>query len=737
MTNDYSSELTGTLTDIIYYNEENGYAVLEISSPDEEGCVTATGVIPFCTVGEKLTLFGSWVNHQVYGRQFSFGLTQRVMPQTSSEIYTFLASGVVKGIRSATASKIVSKFGKQSLEIIENDPDRLTEIAGITGKKALKISSEFKKQMALRRLIEFLAANDVEQGYAMRIYSAYAEKSLEALKSNPYIVCMPHIGAPFMTADKLATALGFSSESSERVSAAVSYTLRDAADSGHTYLPKAELCRKASRLLGSGVGSPEAFIEELSLRGELHREEKSGEIRVYLRSLYNDELFASEKLREFSLRPAPKVQNISAIISEIEERLDMSYAPMQRKALMLAAENMLLCLTGGPGTGKTTVVRALIELFRRMGLKISIAAPTGRAAKRMEELTDFEASTVHRLLEATYSEDGSSLLFKRNETNRLSCDVLILDESSMLDISLMKSVLAALPSKCRLILVGDADQLPSVGPGTVFRDLIECGLCPTVRLKEIFRQAEGSRIITNAHKINEGEHPDILLNKGDFYFMRRNDPEEITRLISDLCSRRLPDNMGISPDEIQVLTPQRKGPNGVYALNKALQEVLNPHSRKKNEKHFGDYVFREGDRVMQIRNNYDLLWETADGRYSGSGIYNGDIGYIIEINKSEETLVIDYDGRRAEYLFDQLSEIEHAWAMTVHKSQGSEYRACILCITNGAPALMHRGVLYTGVTRARELLIIVGNEQAVHSMIDKKNGGVRYSGLKERLAVSC
>jgi exodeoxyribonuclease V alpha subunit len=454
----------------------------------------------------------------------------------------------------------------------------------------------------------------------------------------------------------------------------------------------------------------------------------------YLANLYAAETYTAERLLRMSEAYVRAPADFSGIIESVEREQGIRYAPMQRKTLEIAANHRVMVLTGGPGTGKTTVIRALIAMFEHMGLIVRLSAPTGRAAKRMSELAGQEAQTIHRMLEAGYAPESTDLVFKRNEETPLKCDVMIVDESSMIDITLMKALLCALPADCRLIMVGDADQLPPVGPGNVFMDIIRSHTIPVVRLTEIFRQTADSRIIRYAHAINDGEHPNLSENKGDFFFMRRTNQEAARDLIVQLCAERLPKNMGISSDEIQVLTPTRKGAAGVYSLNQALQAALNPQINGMPEKQYGNNVFRVGDRVMQIRNNYDIIWVSADDSVSGTGVFNGDIGYVKSIDAANELLVVDYDGHLATYSFDMLSEIEHAWALTVHNSQGSEYRAVILCLTGTPQQLVYRSLLYTAVTRARELLIAVGDESVARQMIDNHKQVRRYSGLRARLA---
>ncbi len=725
-------EIFGTVDEIIYTNEENGYTVLRLETDSGES-ITVTGCLPFSAPGEQIEAGGSWVRHPSHGQQFKAEYALRHMPKGADAVYEYLASRVIKGIGPATASVIVSEFGERALDIIEREPQKLAGLRGISMKKALEMSENLKRQMGLRRLMEFLGSHGLRPQYAMRLYRAYGNDALGIINDNPYIMCMQHIGAEFAEADALALDLGLDGDSAERVAAAIVFELQHNSGNGHVFIPREKLIMATAQLIDLEEELIEEGLDILMDSGEIVCESIAGCQGCYLSSLYEAETYTADKLRRMCSASVGS-ENIEGIVEKIENEQGIRYAPMQRKTLEIASKNRVTLITGGPGTGKTTTVRAIIAMFEKLDMKVLLAAPTGRAAKRMSELTGHEAATIHRLLEAGYGEDSFDLVFKKDEDEPLKCDALIVDECSMIDIVLMRCLLAALPEECRLVLVGDADQLPSVGPGNVFSDIIRSGIIPVVRLTEIFRQTADSRIVRNAHMINAGEHPVLNENKGDFFFMRRANTEAAAELISQLCSIRLPDNMGISPDEIQVLTPTRKGRVGVANLNFLLQNALNPAADTKKEKKFGDFVFREGDRVMQIRNNYDIIWVASSGLASGTGIFNGDVGYILSIDYNKEMLIVDFDGRLASYGFDMLGELEHAWAMTVHKSQGSEYRAVVLCLCEGPQQLLHRGVLYTAVTRARELLILVGDDRVVNQMIDNHKQTRRYSGLRARLA---
>ncbi|MEG1633456.1 MAG: ATP-dependent RecD-like DNA helicase [Oscillospiraceae bacterium] len=725
-------EITGRISSIIYSNEENGYTVLRLDTGGG-GLVTVTGVLPAAAAGETLRAQGVWTRHPTHGEQFKAEFAERSLPKTAEAIYEYLAGGAVRGVGPATAALIVDRFGEQSLDVIENHPERLGDIKGVSPKKAAEMSSSFRRQAGLRRLMEFLCAHELRPILALRLYRCYGDASLELINENPYILSQPHIGAAFAEADVLALELGMEDDSAPRVCAAAIFELYHNANNGHCFIPADKLIAATAQLINVTPEAVEEALTVLTDEGTVVRESIAKCDACYLAAYREAEDYTARRLRELAAQPCEAPRDISALIDRIEIQNGMTYAPLQRETIALAAQSPVLVMTGGPGTGKTTTVRAILALCDELKLRTLLAAPTGRAAKRMTELAGREASTIHRLLGAAFSPDGEDVVFTKDESDPLDCDALILDECSMVDITLMRATLAALPEHCRLIMVGDSDQLPSVGPGNVFSDIIRSEAATVVRLTEIFRQSEGSRIVRYAHMINAGEHPKLGENSGDFFFLRRPTPERTAETVVELCSRRLPQGMGIPAPEIQVLTPTRKGDCGTYALNRRLQEALNPPMKGKNEKFFGEVVFREGDRVMQIRNNYDIMWETISDERKGSGIYNGDIGYILAINNPEETLTIDFDGRLATYAFDLLLELEHAWAMTVHKSQGSEYRAVVLALAGGAPQLLHRGLLYTAVTRARDLLVATGDGEIANRMIDNHRQSRRYSGLRARL----
>lgn len=747
-------EIAGTVKAVLFQNEENGYTVVKLETTDGE-TMTVVGCIPFASPGEQIIVSGGFEKHSVHGQQFKAEWAQRSMPVGVDAIYEYLSSRAIKGVGPATATLLLSEFGAKTLEVIENEPERLAAVRGIGARKAAEISETFKKQIALRRLLEFLSNYAVRPVIAIRLYRLYGGEAMALLHENPYIIAGERIAATFAEADNLALNMGFEGDSAERVAAATLFELRHNSKNGHCFIPTDKLIAATSELIEVPAEAVEEALEVLCDSGELVQSSIADREACYLSSLYEAESESAERLKAMCLGKLKLKKDVSALISEIEDEMNVKYAELQLHSLRIAAENRVMVLTGGPGTGKTTTVRAIVSLFDKLGLKTLLTAPTGRAAKRMSELTGQEASTVHRLLEAGFSEEGDELVFRRDEEEPLQCDAVVLDECSMIDICLFCALLRAMPEGCRLVMVGDADQLPSVGPGHVFNDIIRSNVVPTVRLTEIFRQTAASQIVANAHKINRGEYPELRSNSADsdFFFLRRPSPTQAVETVCQLCSERLPKKMGIPTADIQVLSPTRRGEAGTVYLNTVLQRQLNPPSARKKEKKYGEIVFREGDRVMQIRNNYDIIWTKphsvsfepmedgtvlpditlGDKPPHGTGIYNGDIGIIAAIDTENEYLTVLFDDRVAAYGFDMLSELEHAFAMTVHKSQGSEYRAVVLLALDGPAQLMNRSILYTAVTRARELLIVVGKDDTFVSMIDNHKTTRRYSGLRARL----
>ena len=726
-------QIQGRIISVVFFDEDDGYTVLRMEL-DDGSQATVVGCIPLAASGESMTAWGTWTRHAAHGEQFKAEYVERVMPTGSEAIYDYLASRVIKGIGPATAALIVSAFGDDSLNVLRDQPEKLATLRGISLSKAREISETFRRQTNMRTLMEYLSSANIGPIFALRLYRSFGEDALDVVQDNPYILTSVQIGATFADADALALSHGMESDAPARIAAALIFQLRHNSDNGHCFLPVDKLIASVVQLIGVDRDRAQEGLDLLLENGDVVVEPVSNVTACYLSHLYEAEIQVSERLRDMAsyTYPATRV-DIGLVIEKIEKEQDITFAEQQRRTLTAAAYRQLVVITGGPGTGKTTSVRAVLSLYDAMGLETMLAAPTGQAAKRMTELTGRPASTIHRLLEAAFSPETDSVQFRKNEREKLKCGALILDECSMIDISLMQAVLAALGSDCRLVMVGDVDQLPSVGPGCVFRDIIRSGIADTIRLTQIFRQKEDSRIVTAAHEVNRGKMPDLRLNQGGFYFMSRPGAETAADTVVSLCAERLPRNMKIPVSQIQVLSPTRKGPAGTAELNRRLQEVLNPPVEGKHEFTSGKRIFREGDRVVQIRNDYDIMWKT-DALEAGYGIFNGDIGHIVSIDPAAESMTIDFDGRQADYLFEQAAELEHAWAMTVHKSQGSEYRAVVLALAQVPAMLQYRGVLYTAITRASELLVAVGDSSVVQTMTENARRSKRYSGLWLRLS---
>ena len=724
--------LQGAVSAVVYQNYENGYAVLRLNLGGGQ-TVTVVGTIPLPAVGEKLMVTGKWSNHPSYGRQFEAEFLERLMPQTAMEILNYLSSRVIKGIGPRMAARIVERFGAETLAVMEREPERLAEVAGISLEKARSIGEEFRLQVGMRQIMEFFALHHLPAELAVRTYKRYGDSTMELLYDDPYLLMDEELEAEFGAVDQFAIALGVAGDDPRRVEAGVLFELNYNLTGGHSFLPEDKLIAATARLLTVEEDTVKQAVGRLLEVDRLNREQLAGITVIYLPQLYEAETESTRRLLEFAGNTFPEPKNLDKLIRSVAKDSGIDYSSQQLEAIREAATRGLLLITGGPGTGKTTILNGILELLGRMQLRCLLAAPTGRAAKRLSEVTGEDASTIHRLLEAGIDPATGKMFFARDEENPLKCDAVIVDEMSMVDIQLLHSLLQAIPQGKRLILVGDPDQLPPVGPGFPFGDMLRSGVLPSVRLTEIFRQAQQSLIVMNAHRVNQGEMPDLKCVTSDFFFMRRSSEEAVCSLIRDLCAARLPQNMGIPSDQIQVLSPTRKGAVGTVNLNRLLQEALNPPGPDKKERAFGDYLFREGDQVMQIRNNYDILWKKTDASMVGAGIFNGDVGIIQSIDTGSETLSVLFDDKVAEYDFTQLSELEPAYAMTVHKSQGSEYRAVVLTAWNGSPYLLSRSILYTAITRARELLVIVGKEETVGVMVENAKKNRRYSGLKLRL----
>ena len=725
--------LRGTVVTVVFQNQDNGYTVLKLREENGD-LITVVGTVPMLRPGEQLIITGHWSHHAAYGRQFAAEFLERKMPETASDIEAYLATRIIKGVGARMAKKLVERFGDRTLEVMERHPDELTKVPGISQKKANEISTAFQKMAGMRLLIEFLSQYQLPPELAMRLYRVYGEDAVEAVRDDPYMLADDFFGADFARVDAFALELGLEGDDERRVEAGVLYELRHNLGNGHTMLPRNKLAAATAYLLHLEQEDIPPAMDRLLESGRMNCDRLNGMEVCYLPAYYEAETGVTERILSMAHTCLKIPSSLDTLLDNIEKSTGIHYAGKQREAIAAAADRQVLILTGGPGTGKTTAVNGILELFDHMNLKTALAAPTGRAAKRLSELSHREASTIHRLLDAQFDPQSGEMVFFHNEDDPLKLDALVIDEASMVDLLLMDAVLRALSPGCRLILVGDPDQLPAVGAGNVFADLIGSGQVETICLTEIFRQAQNSLIIMNAHAINAGELPELRIKNRDFFFMKRTDPTRVVQTICDLCSVRLPQNMGIPASEIQVLSPTRKGETGTVSLNQKLQAVLNPSSAEKSERTSGKYTFREGDRVMQIRNNYDITWKRRDGQASGTGIYNGDIGQIISINLRQERMTVLFDeNREADYDFEMVSELEPAWAITVHKSQGSEYRAVILSVAGGPSQLLTRSVLYTAVTRARELLILVGDEQVVAAMVQNNRQQRRYSGLKIRL----
>ena len=724
--------LQGAISAVIYQNYENGYSVLRLNVGGGQ-MVTVVGTIPLPAVGERLMVTGKWSNHASYGRQFEAEFLERLMPQTAMEILSYLSSRVIKGIGPRMAARIVEHFGEETLLVMEREPLRLAEVSGISREKAKAIGEEFRLQVGMRQLMEFFALHHLPAELAVRAYKLYGDATIDLLYDDPYLLMDEGLEAPFGAVDRFAIELGIASDDPRRVEAGILFELSYNLSGGHSFLPEDKLIPATEQLLSVDTESVSRALSRLLDAQRLVRDTLAGITVIYLPQLYEAETYCSETLLSFARNQFPAPFGLDRMIRNVAKQSGIQYSGEQEQAIREAATSGLLIITGGPGTGKTTILNGILELLGQMQLRCLLAAPTGRAAKRLTEVTGEDASTIHRLLEAGIDLGTGKMVFARDESNPLKCDAVIVDEMSMVDVQLLHSLLQAVPHGKRLILVGDPDQLPPVGPGFPFSDMLRSGQLPSVRLTEIFRQAQESLIVMNAHRVNRGEMPELKTVTSDFFFMRRQSEEAVCSLIRDLCTTRLPKNMGIPSGEIQVLSPTRKGGVGTVALNQMLQASLNPAAPEKKERQFGDFIFREGDRVMQIRNNYDIMWKKTDGSAVGTGIFNGDVGIIREIDPGTETMTIVFDDREADYDFTQLNELEPAYAMTVHKSQGSEYRAVILTAWNGSPFLLSRSILYTAITRARELLIIVGREETVGVMVENAKKNRRYSGLKLRL----
>ena len=729
--------INGFVEKVVYRNAENGYTVVNISVEGDD--VVCTGYFSDITEGDQIIAEGSFVEHKQYGIQFTVASYEIKEPETSVAMEKYLGSGIIKGVGPALSAKIVKKFGDETFNIIEREPERLAEIKGITEKKAIEIGSQFEEKKEFRNAMIFLNQYGVSNALAMKIYKEYGIKVMKIVRENPYRLADDIAGVGFKTADEIALRMGFSPESSMRMKAGISFALSMAASNGHTYLLYEDLYEESKRLLGISEAEFENDIYELTIERKIVLKEVKGERRVYNNNLYYMELTVARKLLDLNAKSENNYKVMEAKVKEVEAKTGIKLGDLQRKAVYEAVESGLVIITGGPGTGKTTTINAIIKLFEMQNMEILLAAPTGRAAKRMTETTGMEAQTIHRLLELNGNpEEGGSMRFERNELNPLEADVIIIDEMSMVDIYLMYSLLKAVTVGTRLILVGDVNQLPSVGPGKVLKDIIGSEKFNVVRLSEIFRQAAESDIITNAHKINAGQSIRLDNKSKDFFMLSMNSSLQIQRALVSLIAEKLPPYVDATKYDIQVLTPSRKGELGVENLNKILQQYINPPAPNKREKQWGEVVFRENDKVMQIKNDYQMEWKIVTKKgltiKEGSGVFNGDCGIIREINEFAGTVTVEFDeGKIVEYTGATLEELELAYAITIHKSQGSEYPAVIIPLLNAPRPLLNRNLLYTAVTRARKCVTIVGSENSVNEMIQNESEMKRNSGLVDSI----
>lgn len=730
--------LEGYIEKIVFRNADNGYTVLSLVNDDEE--ITCVGTFSFINEGEFVQVTGSFTAHPMYGEQFQVANYEIKEPEDILSMEKYLGSGAIKGIGTALAARITRRFKERTFQIIEQEPERLAEVKGISQKMAQEIYRQFQEKREMRNAMLFLQKYGISLNLAVKIFNRYGERMYEIIKENPYQLAEDITGVGFKIADEIATKVGIGSDADYRVRAGILYALLQATGNGHVYLPENELTAKAVEVLAVPMDAVKRHIVSLGLEKKIIIKETQDERRVYSTNYYYLELNTARMLCDLNIKYDIMQTQIETRISKIENSSNIELDEMQRMAVIEAARNGLLIVTGGPGTGKTTTINTIIQFFESEGMDILLAAPTGRAAKRMTETTGYEARTIHRMLELSGGVDGNEgrMAFERNEGNPLETDVIIIDEMSMVDISLMHSLLRAIAVGTRVIFVGDVNQLPSVGPGNVLRDMIASNTFPVVRLTKIFRQASESDIIVNAHKINAGSRIKLDNKSKDFFLLQRNDVNVITGVVIALVRDKMPKYVKATPFDVQVLTPMRKGELGVERLNQVLQQYLNPPSQEKKEKECAQGIFREGDKVMQIKNNYQITWEKKS-RYgitvdSGTGVFNGDAGIIREINAFAEQVTVEFeDGHIVEYPFGQLDELELAYAITIHKSQGSEYPAVVMPLLSGPRMLFNRNLLYTAVTRAKNCVTIVGSEHTVQMMIDNESEQKRYSGLNERI----
>ena len=719
--------IEGIVEKIIYQNEENGYTVCELSTPSDEYFVLV-GSMPYLCEGESIEALGNFVTHPSFGRQFKVEVYDRQLPATAAMILKYLSSGAIKGIGPMTAKRIVEQYGDETLDVLENHPEWLADVQGISARKAREIGEIFRTQFGMRNVMMFCSAY-LSPSTAVKVYQKWGVGAIEIIRENPYVLCGNIHGIGFEKADKIAKDLGIRDNSSERIAAGIAFVLSyNMNQNGHVYVPQEKLIPAAVKLLSCTEEEAEDELARQVMLKKLYAVKIGGRTCIYLPEAFRAEKYICTKMDALEgTNHLSDADNLNFLIEKAELENGIRYEKLQKKAIADAVKNAVFILTGGPGTGKTTVVRAIIRIFESMGLDIALATPTGRAAKRLSEVSGMEAKTLHRMLEMDFSGEAGNT-FRRDENNLLDEDVIIVDEASMIDLYLMEALLRAMRPGARLVMIGDASQLPPVGAGYIFRDIIDSDRFSTVALTHIFRQASESLIVTNAHLVNEGEHIDLSKKDGDFFFLPCENDEKTSAVVAGLCKTRLPRAYGATVyDGIQVITPSRKGQNGTEMLNGILQAAINPPGQGKKEKKFREIVFREGDKVMQTRNNYDISWKKND--VEGYGVFNGDIGIVKEIDLMGQALHIDFDGRLAEYDFSMAEELELAYAITVHKSQGSEYPIVVLPLYRYSPKLLTRNLFYTAITRAQQMVVLVGDGEVAHMMTDNNRQTKRYTGL--------
>ena len=727
--NENLEEIHGYVEDLVFRKPETGFTVLELSSDEEY--ITVVGVLPEISVGEELKLRGSWTVHQTFGKQFKAELCERTLPSTAADLYRYLASGAVKGIGPKTAQKIIERFGDESFEVLEKHPKSLALINGISLSKAEKICKAFNEQFSVRQVMIALEKLGMTASECLKIYQLYGANSVDIVRINPYVLCGEGIGIGFERAEQIAQELEVKPASEFRNRAGVLHVIRHNLRNGHTCLPREKIIAPSQGLLNVTADEVKTAIDELIKDHKLEQFVMNEKEFVALYKIYMDERSASDRIKVFLKFPPAGKPTLLQDIENIERDECIVYDDKQKEAIIKAIDKGILILTGGPGTGKTTTLNGILKLFERDGLDVALTAPTGRAAKRMSEITGREAKTIHRLLEVEWDKNDNPH-FKHDSQDPLKADAVIVDELSMVDVSLFSALLDALPLGCRLIMVGDSDQLPAVGAGNVLHDLIESQTLPVVELKKVFRQAMKSRIVTNAHDIVDGKMPDLETKDNDFFFMKRSFSQAVVNTIANLCSTRLPKAYCFDPiEDIQVLCPSRKGECGSVYINKVLQATLNPPSKDKREVTLAGKTLREGDKVMQIKNNYDIIW--TKGKDEGTGIFNGDIGVIEKIDNTSSAFSVNFEDRIAVYSFENANEIEHAYAVTVHKSQGNEFKAVVMPVFNVIPQLCYRNLLYTAVTRAKNIMVLVGSSEVVYNMTMNNSRTKRYTALKHFL----